>query len=91
MRGVTDPALVIVDGNAGLRHAVGQTWPRAAVQRCVVHKLRNLEAHAPKRVLPELRADFQAITEAESLPARVGPTSGFAASGEDARPASYAV
>ena len=68
-RGVTDPALVIIDGNAGLRHAVGQTWPRAAVQRCVVHKLRNLEAHAPKRVLPELRADFQAITEAESLPA----------------------
>ncbi len=69
MRGVAHPALVIIDGNAGLRHAVGQTWPHAAVQRCVVHKLRNLEAHAPKRVLADLRGDFQAITEADSAAA----------------------
>jgi transposase-like protein len=68
-RGVAEPALVILDGNAGLRHAVGQTWPGAAVQRCVVHKLRNLEAHAPKRLVPEIRADFRAITEAETLAA----------------------
>ena len=68
-RGVTDPALVIMDGNAGLRYAVGQTWPRAAVQRCVVHKLRNLEAHAPKRLVSELRRDFHAITEAETAAA----------------------
>jgi transposase-like protein len=66
-RGIAAPALVIIDGNAGLRHAVSQTWPRAAVQRCVVHKLRTVEAHAPKRVLTEIRADFQAITTAESL------------------------
>jgi putative transposase len=66
-RGVTDPALVILDGNAGLRHAVGQTWPRAAVQRCVVHKLRNLEAHAPKRLVADIRGDFHAITEADTL------------------------
>ena len=64
-RGVTRPALVIIDGNAGLRHAVGQTWPGAAVQRCVVHKLRNLAAHAPKRCLDELRGDFHAITTAD--------------------------
>jgi transposase-like protein len=68
-RGITDPALVIIDGNAGLRHAVGQTWPAAAVQRCVVHKLRNLEAHAPKRLVAEIRGDFQAITTADSLAA----------------------
>src|SRR5438093_1093388 len=49
----------------GLRHAVSQTWPRAAVQRCVVHKRRNLEAHAPKRGADELRADYHAITTAE--------------------------
>lgn len=68
-RGVTGPRLVIMDGNAGLRHAVGQTWPHAAVQRCVVHKLRNLEAHAPKRLVSELRGDFHAITEAETAAA----------------------
>lgn len=68
-RGIDDPALVIIDGNAGLRHAVGQTWPAAAVQRCVVHKLRNLEAHAPKRLVPDIRGDFQAITTADTLAA----------------------
>lgn len=66
-RGVTAPELVIIDGNPGLRRAVAQCWPRAAVQRCVVHKLRNLEAHAPKRSHDEVRADFRAITTADSL------------------------
>ena len=65
-RGLSAPGLVVMDGNAGLRHAVGQAWPQAAVQRCVVHKLRNLEAHAPKRVVDEIRATFHAITEADS-------------------------
>ena len=65
-RDLPAPVLVVMDGNAGLRHAVGQAWPQAAVQRCVVHKLRNLEAHAPKRVVDEIRATFHAITEADS-------------------------
>jgi putative transposase len=65
-RGLPAPVLVVMDGNAGLRHAVGHAWPQAAVQRCVVHKLRNLEAHAPKRVVDEIRATFHAITEADS-------------------------
>lgn len=68
-RGVATPALVIIDGNAGLRRAVGQTWPQTSVQRCVVHKLRNVEAHAPKRLVAEIRADFQAITTADSAAA----------------------
>src|SRR5262245_8957312 len=45
-RGLRAPILVIVDGNAGLRRVVGDIWPRAAVQRCCVHKLRNLERKA---------------------------------------------
>ena len=63
-RGLRAPVLIIIDGHAGLRRAVSEIWPQAAVQRCVVHKLRNLEAHAPKRSLEELRADFHAITTA---------------------------
>ncbi|HEX5074600.1 MAG TPA: transposase [Gemmatimonadaceae bacterium] len=47
-----------------MRRAIATTWPHARVQRCVVHKLRNLEAHAPKRALDELRADYHAITPA---------------------------
>jgi len=63
-RGLRAPALAIIDGNAGLRRAVGETWPRAAVQRCCVHKLRNLERKAPKHVLAEIRDDFHRIVYA---------------------------
>lgn len=65
-RGLAQPALCIIDGNAGLRHAIGRSWPQTKVQRCVVHKLRNLEAHCPKRLIGELRATFHAITLASS-------------------------
>jgi transposase-like protein len=46
-RGLRAPVLSIIDGNAGLRRAVGLVWPKAAVQRCCVHKLRNLSAKPP--------------------------------------------
>lgn len=65
-RGLREPVLCVIDGSAGLRRAVEVTWPRAQVQRCVVHKLRNLETHAPKRALDDLRRDFHAISEAQS-------------------------
>src|SRR6267378_5224644 len=53
-RGLLAPVLAIIDGNAGLRRAVGEVWPRTAVQRCCVHKLRNLERKAPKHALAEI-------------------------------------
>src|SRR5215471_14347730 len=68
-RGLRAPVLAVIDGNAGLRRAVGEVWPRAAVQRCCVHKLRNLERKAPKHVLAELREDFHRIVYAEGLEA----------------------
>jgi putative transposase len=68
-RGLGDPAVCVIDGHAGLRKAVGLVWPHAQVQRCAVHKLRNLERKAPKHALAEIRADFHRIVYAESLAA----------------------
>jgi putative transposase len=65
-RGLRPPLLCVIDGNAGLRRAVGVVWPRAAVQRCCVHKLRNLERKAPKHALAEIRDDFHRIVYAGS-------------------------
>ena len=65
-RGLRAPMLCIVDGHAGLRRAVGLVWPRAAVQRCCVHKLRNLERKAPKHALADIRDDFHRIVYAAS-------------------------
>jgi transposase-like protein len=63
-RGRRAPVLAIIDGNAGLGRAVGEIWPRAAIQRCCVHKLRNLERKAPKHALAEIRGDFHRIVYA---------------------------
>jgi len=68
-RGLRAPVLCIVDGNAGLRRAVEVVWPRAAVQRCCVHKLRNLARKAPKHALAEIRDDFHRIVYAANADA----------------------
>src|SRR5882762_9722521 len=65
-RGLRAPLLAIIDGNPGLRQALGRLWPATAVQRCCVHKLRNLERKAPKHALDELREDFHRIVYAAS-------------------------
>ena len=69
--------LFVIDGNAGLRRAVGVTWPRVAVQRCCVHKLRNIARKAPKHVLAEMRDDFHRIVYAASAEAAQGAYSTF--------------
>ncbi len=64
-RGVPAPQLCVLDGSKGLRAAVERTWPAAAIQRCTVHKLRNLLTHAPRRLHDELRDDYHAMVFAE--------------------------
>jgi len=68
-RGLAVPMWAVIDGHPGLRKAVGVVWPQALVQRCCVHKLRNLERKAPKHALAEIRADFHRIVYAESAAA----------------------
>ncbi|MEO0115352.1 MAG: IS256 family transposase [candidate division WOR-3 bacterium] len=67
LRGLPCPELVIIDGNQGLRSAIELTWPKIDVQRCVVHKLRNLLAHAPKHASEAIKEDFHAIVYASGL------------------------
>jgi len=57
-RGLLAPGFVIIDGAAGLEKALGLVWPAALVQRCTVHKHRNLLAHAPERLHEEVSADY---------------------------------
>ena len=66
-RGLKRPCLVIIDGNKGLRAAVDKNWPGIEVQRCTVHKLRNLERHTPRHALEEVKSDYHRIIQAESL------------------------
>jgi transposase-like protein len=57
-RGLGAPELLIIDGAPGLEVALTALWPEVPVQRCTVHKHRNLLAHAPKRLHAEISADY---------------------------------
>jgi len=57
-RGLRRPDFLIVDGAAGLDAAIAAVWDGVPVQRCTVHKHRNLLAHAPERLHEEITADY---------------------------------
>ena len=65
-RGLKQPELAIVDGAPGLEKALSSLWSDLLVQRCTVHKLRNLIAHAPKRLAEEVASDFSDMVYAAS-------------------------
>ena len=58
-RGLATPELVIVDGAPGLEKALAARWSNVPVQRCTVHKHRNLLAHAPERLHEEISNDYK--------------------------------
>ena len=57
-RGLRRPEFLIVDGAPGLENAIAAVWAGVPVQRCTVHKHRNLLAHAPERLHEEISADY---------------------------------
>ena len=57
-RGLQRPEFLIVDGALGLETAIAAVWDGVPMQRCTVHKHRNLLAHAPERLHDEVTADY---------------------------------
>jgi putative transposase len=56
-RKLATPDLLIIDGAPGLEAALAALWPNVPLQRCTVHKHRNLLAHAPKTLHDAISAD----------------------------------
>jgi transposase-like protein len=65
-RGLRTPEFLIIDGAAGLEKALAALWPSVPVQRCTVHKHRNLLAHAPEKLHEEISADYTDMIYAET-------------------------
>ncbi len=65
-RGLQKPELAIVDGAPGLEKALVALWSDLPIQRCTVHKLRNLVAHAPKKLADEIAADYSDMIYAKT-------------------------
>src|SRR5262245_49521811 len=66
MRGLRQPELAIVDGAPGLEKALTSLWTDIPIQRCTVHKLRNLIAHAPKKLAEDIASDFSDMMYAKT-------------------------
>ena len=72
-RGLRRPEFLILDGAPGLDKAIAAVWDGVPVQRCTVHKHRNLLAHAPERLHDEITADYNDMiyaTTREEIEAR---------------------
>ena len=60
-RGIKDVFFLVCDGLKGLPEAVGNVWPQAIVQTCIIHLIRNTFRLASKRDWDALRRDVKPI------------------------------
>jgi len=65
-RGLPDPLLVASDGAPGIIRAIEECLPRSLRQRCLAHKMRNLQSKVPDDVWPEFKARAAACYQAAS-------------------------
>ena len=63
---VTRPILVVIDGSKALRRAVVDVFDHPVIQRCQLHKIRNVQDRLPKKlrsvVAKRMRAAYHADT-----------------------------
>ena len=65
-RGLPDALLVASDGAPGMIRAVEECLPRSIRQRCLAHKMRNLQSKMPEDIWPEFKARAAACYQAAS-------------------------
>jgi putative transposase len=65
-RGLNDPVLLITDGAPGLIRPVEEAFPRSLRQRCLAHRMRNLQTKVPKGRWREVKARARAAHQASS-------------------------
>ena len=60
-RGLKDPRLIIGDKALGMVEAIGQVFPKAKYQRCIVHFYRNIFSVTPNKRRKEVAKMLKAI------------------------------
>lgn len=63
-RGVQDVLLFSVDGLTGLKEAINAAFPKAEMQRCIIHQLRNSFKYVPYKDLKAFSKDFKSVYNA---------------------------
>ena len=62
--GVKDVLFFCVDGLPGFKEAIQAVFPKAEIQRCVIHMLRNSFKYISYKDLKKFATDFKAVYNA---------------------------
>lgn len=60
-RGVNDILIFCVDGLTGMENAINAAYPKAIIQRCIIHQLRNSLKYVSYKDLKAIAADFKVM------------------------------
>lgn len=70
-RGVQSVYVFCVDGLTGFREAISSVYPKAQIQRCIIHQIRSSTKFVSykdiKKLMSDLKTIYQAINEEEAL------------------------
>ena len=86
-RGVNDVCIVVCDGLKGLPDAIGEVWPKAITQLCIVHLLRNTYRYASKADWAAIARDLKPVYTAASEQAALDAFAEFSVTWEKKYPA----
>jgi transposase-like protein len=87
---VTRPVLAVIDGSRALRRAVTDVFDRPVVQRCQLHKIRNVRDRLPERLRPVVVARMRRAYHAQSALAAEAELTTLAAELERTHPGAAA-
>ena len=90
-RGILDVCIVCCDGLKGLPDAISAIWPRATVQTCVVHLVRNSLRYSSKKDWAAIAKGLREVYTAPSVEAAQAAFEDFAEVWEDRYPAMIAM
>lgn len=65
-RGVLDVLFFCVDGLSGFKEAINSVYPKAQVQRCIIHMLRNSFKYVSYKDIKKFASDFKAVYKASN-------------------------
>ncbi len=65
-RGVDDVLVFCVDGLTGLKEAISAAFPKAEIQRCIIHQLRNSFKYVSYKDSKAFSRDFKEVYTAAS-------------------------
>jgi len=63
-RGVEDVLIFCVDGLTGIKEAINAAYPKAEVQRCIIHQLRNSFKYVSFKDIKAFSNDFKEVYRA---------------------------